>query len=190
MIIIGILGDIGSGKSYVADQFGYPVFNADHEVAKIYRNSRACFKKLKKLLPSYIKSFPIDKAELTNSILRNGKNIKKISKIVHPMVRKKMNSFLIKNKKKKIIILDVPLLLESKIKIKGMILVFVDSKKSDILNRLKYRRGFNSKILKRLREIQLPLDYKKKKSHYIIKNYYTKKIVRKNVKTFLRKILK
>ena len=48
MIVIGILGDIGSGKSYVACQFGYPVFNADAEVAKIYRNSKTCFKKLKK----------------------------------------------------------------------------------------------------------------------------------------------
>ena len=36
MIKIGILGDIGSGKSYVAQNFGYPIFNADYEVAKIY----------------------------------------------------------------------------------------------------------------------------------------------------------
>mgnify|MGYP001210002183 CR=1 FL=1 len=189
MIIIGILGDIGSGKSYVADQFGYPVFNADKEVAKIYRNSKVCFKKLKKLLPSYIKSFPINKTELTNSILSNEKNIKKISRIVHPMVRKEMNLFLIKNKKKKVVILDVPLLLENKIKIKDMILVFVDSKKSDVLNRLKSRKGFNRKILNRLREIQLPLDYKKRNSDYIIKNYYTKKFVRKNVKSILKNIL-
>ena len=68
MIVIGILGDIGSGKSYVANQFGYPVFNADAEVAKIYRNSKICFKRLKKILPNYIKSFPINKNELTNSI--------------------------------------------------------------------------------------------------------------------------
>ncbi len=189
MIIIGILGDIGSGKSYVADQFGYPVFNADKEVAKIYRNSKVCFKKLKKLLPSYIMSFPINKTELTNSILSNEKNIKKISRIVHPMVRKEMNLFLIKNKKKKVVILDVPLLLENKIKIKDMILVFVDSKKSDVLNRLKSRKGFNRKILNRLREIQLPLDYKKRNSDYIIKNYYTKKFVRKNVKSILKNIL-
>ena len=83
----------------------------------------------------------------------------------------------------------MPLLLENKIKIKDMILVFVDSKKSDVLNRLKSRKGFNRKILKRLREIQLPLDYKKRKSHYIVKNYYTKKFVRKNVKSILKNIL-
>ena len=48
MIRIGILGDIGSGKSFVAKSFGYPVFNADNEVAKIYRKSRVCFLILKK----------------------------------------------------------------------------------------------------------------------------------------------
>ena len=190
MIKIGILGDIGSGKSFVAKSFGYPVFNADDEVAKLYKKSRVCFLKLKKILPKYIKTFPIDKTELTNAIMNNKKNIKKIIKIVHPLIRKKMNLFLSKNKKKKLVILDIPLLLESKIKNKNMILVFVDAKKADISERLSKRKGFNIKILKRLKEIQLPLDYKKRKSRYIIKNFYTKKIVRKRVKTVLRKILK
>ena len=190
MIRIGILGDIGSGKSFVAKSFGYPVFNADDEVAKIYKKNRVCFLKLKKLLPKHIKTFPINKTELTNAILSNKNNIKKITKIVHPLIRKKMNLFLLKNKKRKLVILDIPLLLESKIKIKNMILVFVDAKKPDILKRLIKRKGFNSKILKRLREIQLPLDYKKKKSQYIIRNFYTKKIARKNVKIFLKEILK
>ena len=48
MIKIGILGDIGSGKSFVAKTFGYPVFNADDEVSKLYRKDRKIFKKLKK----------------------------------------------------------------------------------------------------------------------------------------------
>ena len=39
MIKIGILGDIGAGKSYVAQNFGYPVFNADYEVAKLYQQN-------------------------------------------------------------------------------------------------------------------------------------------------------
>ena len=190
MIRIGILGDIGSGKSFVAKSFGYPVFNADNEVAKIYKKNRVCFLKLKKLLPKYIKTFPTDKTELTNAILSNKNNIKKISKIVHPLIRKKMNLFLLKNKKKKIVILDIPLLLENKIKNKNMILVFVDAKKSDISRRLSKRKRYDGKVLKRLKEIQLPLDYKKRKSHYIIKNFYTKKIVRKNVKNFLKNFLK
>ena len=59
MIKIGILGDIGSGKSYVANSFGYPVFNADLEVSKLYKTNKKIFKKLKKILPKYISSFPI-----------------------------------------------------------------------------------------------------------------------------------
>ena len=71
-----------------------------------------------------------------------------------------------------------------------MILIFVDSKKSDILSRLSKRKSFNSKLFKRLKEIQLPLDYKNRQSHFIIKNYYTKKFVRKSIKNILKDILK
>ena len=48
MIRIGILGDIGSGKSFVAKTFGYPVFNADEEVSKLYRKNKKIYLKLKK----------------------------------------------------------------------------------------------------------------------------------------------
>ena len=48
MIRIAILGGIGSGKTYIAKLFNFPVFNADLEVAKIYKNNKQCFKKLKK----------------------------------------------------------------------------------------------------------------------------------------------
>jgi len=61
MIRIAVIGDMGSGKSYVAKQFGYPVFNADLEVAKLYRKNRQCYNKLKKALPNYITSFPVEK---------------------------------------------------------------------------------------------------------------------------------
>ena len=58
MIRIGILGDIGSGKSYVAKNFGYPVFNADYQVSKLYQKNRKVYKKFKKILPDYIYEFP------------------------------------------------------------------------------------------------------------------------------------
>ena len=104
MIRIGILGDIGSGKSYVAKNFGYPVFNADVEVGNLYKKDRKTFNKLKKILPKYIYSFPVNKNEISNAILANKFNLKKIIKIVHSEIRKKMNSFLRKNKKKNIVI--------------------------------------------------------------------------------------
>ena len=79
MIRIGILGDIGSGKSYVAKNFGYPVFNADIEVGKIYRTDKKVFNKLKKVLPKFFNSFPIKKEHVSDSILANKKNIREIT---------------------------------------------------------------------------------------------------------------
>ena len=189
MIRIGILGDIGSGKSYVAQNFGYPVFNADEEVAKLYQKDRKIFNKLKKILPNYIYSFPIQKREILNAILSNKNNLKKIVKIVHLEIRKKMNVFLKKNKKSELIILDIPLLLENKINKKKDILIYVHSKKDKVLKRLKKRKNFNQVLLDKFKAIQLPLSYKKNKSHYIIKNDFTKKSVKDEIKHILRKII-
>ncbi len=189
MIRIGILGEIGSGKSFVSKNFGYPSFNADQEVAKLYKKDKKVFKILNKLLPKYITSFPISKKEITNAILANNSNLKKIIKVVHLEIRKKMNIFLKKNKKKKIIILDVPLLLENKINKKNDILIFVKANKYQINKRLKKRPNFNPKILNKFRKIQLSLDYKEKKSQFIIKNNFLAKSVKINIKNILKQIL-
>ncbi len=190
MIKIGVLGDIGSGKSYVAENFGYPVFNADVEVGKLYKKDRKIFNKLKKVLPKYIYSFPINKNEISTAILSNKSNLRKIIKIVHLEIKKKMNFFLRKNRKKKFVILDIPLLLENKINKKDDVLIFVDSKKLDILKRLKKRKNFNPKLVKKFRDIQLPLDYKKKKSNYVLKNDFTSVTMKRNISNILKKILK
>ena len=188
MIRIGILGGIGSGKSFIANNFGYPVFNADLEVSKLYKKDKKIYHKLKKNLSKYIYSFPINKNEISKAILANKSNLNKIVKIIHLEVRKKMNVFLKKNKNKKIVILDIPLLLENKINKKKDVLVFVDSKKLDILKRLQRRDNFNRQLFNKFQNIQLPLDYKKKKSKFIIKNDFTKKSVKRSIKNILNEI--
>ena len=190
MIKIGILGEIGSGKSYVAKKFGFPVFNADEEVNKIYKKNKKCFKKLKKALPNYIFSFPIKRKDLTKIVIDKKNNIKKINKIVHPEVRLGMKKFFKKNKSKKAVILDIPLLLENKINNKKDVLVFVDAKKKDIEKKLIKRKNYNKKIIKKLRNSQLDLEIKKKKAKYIIKNKFKKKHLKNSVKMLLKKILK
>ena len=185
MIRIGILGDIGSGKSFIANKFGYPVFNADHEVSKLYKKNKKVFFQLKKKLPKYIHSFPINKEEVSLAILSNKINLKKIINIVHKEVRKKMSQFLKKNKNKKIVILDIPLLLENKINKKDDVLIFVESKNSEILKRLNKRKNFNKKLYKIFKNIQLPLDHKKKKSEFVIKNNFRKKTIIKKIKYIL-----
>ena len=189
MIRIGILGSIGSGKSYVAKYFRYPVFNADQEVARLYKKNKNIFNKLNKIFPNYIYSFPVKKNEMSEAILANKSNLNKIVKIVHLEVRKKMNIFLKKNKKKRIVILDIPLLLENKINNKKDVLVFVESKKLDILKRLKKRKNFNNKLYSKFRNIQLSASFKKKKSNFIIKNDFTKKTIKKEIRYILKQIL-
>ena len=61
MIKIALVGDICSGKTYISKLFKEPVFNADYEVAKIYKENKKCFKKLKKKFPKFIDRFPIEK---------------------------------------------------------------------------------------------------------------------------------
>ena len=188
MIRIGILGDIGSGKSYVANSFGYPVFNADSEVGKLYKKNKKIFIKLNKSLHQHITQFPIKKQEVTKTILANKNNLRKIIKIIHPEIRKKMNIFLKKNKKRKLIILDIPLLLENKINKKKDILIFIQANRTEISKRLKKRQNFNSKIVNRFRKIQLSLDYKRKKSNFIIKNNFTNKTIKNQVRYILKQI--
>ena len=189
MIRLAVIGDIGSGKSYVAKQFGYPVFNADVEVAKLYRKSRKCYSKLKKTLPNYITSFPVKKSELLKAIMVNRYNLKKIVRIVHPEVRTNMNKFFKKNKNKKFVILDIPLFLENKMNKQNDILIFIDAKKKEINKRLKKRNNKNLKIIKKFKKLQLPVEFKKKQSDFSIKNNFRNNSTKKSVRKILEKIL-
>ena len=184
-----MLGDIGSGKSFVAKQFGCPVFSADYEVNKIYDKDKISLKKIKAALPQFIKSFPIDKAELSNAILSNKRNLKKIIKIVHPIVRKKMDIFLKKNESKKMVILDIPLLIENKLNKKSHILIFVNTKRLLINSRLKKRKNYNKKILQNLRKNQVSTNKKKKLADYIIDNNFSPNIIKKKIKLLKKKII-
>jgi len=189
MIRIAVVGDIGSGKSYIANLFGYPVFNADFEVAKIYKTNKSCFKRLKKNLPKYFSVFPVNKLQIIKAIEDSEKNLKRITRIIHPEIRKKLSIFLKKNKKRKAVVLDIPLLLENKLNQKGDILVFVKSKKSDIIKKLKKRDNFNLNLYNQFKKIQLSLGYKKKKYSYIIKNNFNNNCVEISVKKILKEII-
>jgi len=189
MIRIGVLGGIGSGKSYIAKLFKQPVFNADQEVKIIYKTNRECFKNLKKKIPNFIKSFPIKKIELINAIKKDKKNLSKISLIVHPLVRKKMKIFLRRNQNKRMVILDIPLLIENKLNKKNDILLFIKSNKKNVLKRLKKRPNFDKNILKNLKDNQSNLLKKRKLANYIVDNNFSQNIMKKKIKLLKKKIL-
>jgi len=189
MIRIAVVGNIGSGKTYVANLFKLPVFNADFEVLKIYKEDRSCFRKLKKKIPKFINIFPIDKKQILNAINEKKNNLKKISEIVHPIVRKKMNIFLRKNKYNKAVILDIPLYFENKINRKKDVIIYIDAKKSLINIALKKRNKYNLKILKKLSKLQISPKIKKRRSSYILINNFKSEVLSKKVRILKKKIL-
>ena len=189
MIRIGVIGGIGSGKSFISKLFKSPVFNADREVELLYKNNLECYRKLKKKLPRFVKSFTILKSQLIKAINEDKKNLKKISSVVHPLVRKKLKSFLNKNKKNKIIVLDIPLLIENKLYNKKDILIFVKSDENKVINRLRKRKNYNKQILSNLRKNQANLLKKRKLANYIVDNNFSPNIMRKKINLLKNKIL-
>ena len=113
MIKIGITGSIASGKSTaskILSQKRGPLFSADQAVKKLYRSFN--FKKL------LITKFNINKKSnlkftIKRKILQKKSNIKKLEKILHPLVRKEMKKFTYNNKNKKLLFYEIPLLIEN-----------------------------------------------------------------------------
>ena len=189
MIRISLVGDIGSGKTHVSKLFKAPCFFADTEVKNLYRNNKQCFIKLKKKFPQFIKTFPIKKIELSNTIKNKFSNLKSIGFIVHPFIRKKLRMFLKKNRKKKIVVLDIPLYLENKMYKRKDVIIFLKTKKKDVDKKLKERKNFNQKLINILRKSQLTLKQKKNKSNYVLVNNYNSAIMKRKVKLLKAKIL-
>ena len=188
MIRIALVGDIGSGKTFISNLFRYPVFNADLVVSNLYKKDKFLFRKIKKRFPEKVKSFPLKKEELLKIIFQSKKNLNALGKIIHPIVRKKMAKFLKINKEKKFVVLDVPLYLENRLDKKKDIIIFVEANKKKIRQKLLKRNNINLKLINILRRNQLPLKIKKKKSTYIIKNNFIRNTAKKNVKSILKKI--
>ena len=191
MIKICVVGSIGSGKTYISKLLAgkkFPIFNADEEVSNVYKQ-KSIFAKLKKTLSKYIASYPIDKQELIQAISSNQNNLKKIIKIVHPEVRKKMKLFLQKNKNKKVVIMDIPLLLENKLHEPEDVIICIDANQKLLDAKLKQRPSYNKKMISILRKIQLPIEEKKLLADFVLVNNYNKKIMQLRVKGLLDRIV-
>lgn len=191
MIKICVVGSIGSGKTYISKLLAgtkFPIFNADEEVTNVYKQ-KSIFLKLKKILPKYISSFPINKQELIQAISSNQGCLKKIIKIVHPEVRKKMKLFLQKNKNKKAVILDIPLLLENKLNEPEDVIICIEAQQKILDKKLQQRPGYNKKMVSMLRKIQLPIEEKKSRADFVLVNNYNKKTMQLRVKELLDRII-
>ena len=173
MTIIGITGSIASGKSTVAKLIvkkKYPFFSADKEVLNLYKNKKFIKLLTRKFNLSREKEIKIQIKLIIN---KNKNELKTLESIIHPLVRKKMINFL-KNKKK-LVILEIPLLIENKLNKYFDKIIFIDAKKKS-----------NKKMFEVLNKRQLQPDIKKKRCDFIINNNYSLAILRKNVKKIIK----
>ena len=187
MIKIGITGSLASGKSTVAKIIAskkYPLFDADKAVKKIYQTNNfktRIFKKFK------LKSKKNIKNNIKKIISKNEKLLKDLEKIIHPIVRKQIRRFLKSNKKKKFVIFEIPLLIESKLMKNYDKIILVNSRRDIRLKRY-LKRGNNVKIFNLLNKRQLSPAKKIKFCDYVINNNGSLKLLKKNIKNIMIKI--
>jgi dephospho-CoA kinase len=191
MVRVGILGTVGSGKSFVANIFkelSFNIFSADNEVANIYNNDKIVNKKISKFFKLKLYKGKINKQELRDLLKKNPKKFKFLNKIIHPIVRKRLTLFLSRFKKKKLVVLDIPLLVENKMLNFVDILVLVKTKTSSFLSRIKKRKNLDKQFLNILKKQQASEKIKESYADFIIYNS-SKNKVKLQVKNIIDKIL-
>jgi dephospho-CoA kinase len=191
MVRVGILGSVGSGKSYVANIFrelGFNIFSADNEVANIYKNNKIVNKKVSKFFKLKLYKGKINKQELRVSLKKNPNKFRFLNNIIHPIVRKKLVLFLSRWKKNKLIVLDVPLLVENKMFNFVDILVLVKTRSKSFFSRIKKRKNLDKQFLNILKKQQANEKIKESYADFIIYNS-SKNKVKLQVKNIIDKII-
>ena len=184
---IGITGSLSSGKSTASKLLSNnrgPLFSADNFVKKLYREKH--FKKLIKKKFNIKRDSNIKKI-LKSRILSKKINIEELEKIIHPFVRKGMNEFIKKNHKKKIVFLEIPLLIESKLMRKFDFIIFIKTKKKIRLKRF-LATGGNKKLFELLNKKQLKDSVKVKYCDFVVVNDKNIKILKRNLFCIINKI--
>ena len=187
MIKIGITGSLASGKTTVAKIISskkYPLFDADKFVKRIYQSNSFKAKVLKKFK---FKNKSNIKDNLKRKIFKNSKFLLELEKIIHPLVRKEIKSFSLKNKKKHFLFFEIPLLIESKLMKNYDKIIFVNSKRNLRLKRF-LKRGKSKKIFNILDKRQLSPAKKIKFCDYVINNNGTLNKLKRQIKSIKNKL--
>ena len=177
---IGITGSLASGKTTASKILSFkkgPLFSADKIVKKLYKNKN--FKKvlIRKLK---IKDNSNLKKILRKKILSDKSYLIKLEKIIHPLVRVQMKNFLKRNKRKKFVFFEIPLLIESKLTKKFDIIIYIRTKKSLRLRRFKSKGG-SKRLFDVLDKKQMSDQKKMKFCDHVVVNNKNLAILKKNL---------
>ena len=191
MVRVGIIGSVGSGKSFVANIFkelNFNIFSADNEVNNIYKKNKSVNKKISRFFKLKLYNGRIDKQELRNALKKNPKKFSFLNKIIHPIVRKKLVLFLSKFKKNRLVVLDIPLLVENKMFNFVDIFILIKTRSNSFNNRIKKRKNLDKHFLNILKKQQRSEKIKEGYADFVIYNS-SKNKVKLQVKNILDKIL-
>ena len=185
MIKVGITGSLASGKTTASKILSYrrgPLFSADKVVRELYQ--KRDFKN------TLCKKFNLQnknkiKINLKKKILKDSRNIRKLEKIIHPLVRNRMESFTNKNKKRKTLFYEIPLLIESKLMENFDVIIFIKARKKIRLKRFLSKNG-NKKIFNLLDNKQLSERKKIKYCDYVVVNENNIKILKRKLLTIIK----
>ena len=186
MIKIGITGSLASGKTTASKILSLrrgPLFSADKAVEELYKN-----KHFKSLVSKRfnIKNNSQLKKSLKKLILKNKNNIKKLEKIIHPLVRKKMKKFTAQNRKKKLLFYEIPLLIESKLMKNFHVIVLIKAKKQLRLRRFQSKSA-DKKLFNLLNNKQMNDIKKIKFCDYVVVNEKNLNILKMNLLAIISK---
>lgn len=194
--IIGLLGGIGSGKSYIAGlfaEFGCMAIHSDNLVDDAY-NGATVLDTLRQWWGGSVfnPDGRVNRKAISNRIFANADDRRRVQSLLHPLVaqyRDRMMKAGAEDAKIRAFVWDSPLILETGLESQCDALVFVDAPLEARLARVSARRGWNEGELSRREKLQRPLDNKRRISDYVIDNTADADYARGQVKDVLFRIL-
>ena len=181
MIIIGITGSIGMGKTTVSKMLRIlkiPVFDSDRAVKEILEKNYNIIEKISKIWPESVsfhqKQKKINKNILSKKIFESKNERKKLERIIHPLVKKERTSFLKKYEKYFVVGLDIPLLYETGMDKECDYIFLVHTTKKNQKRRVLIRPNMTEKKFELINNSQWNFEKKKKKKPYIVNTSFGK----------------
>jgi dephospho-CoA kinase len=192
MIILGLTGSIGVGKSNVAKEFRrlrVPVFDADKVVHKLLYIGGAGVKKVAEVFPEVLENGAINRKKLGEIVFKDREKLETLEKIIHPLVRKAEQKFLRKayTLKKKIVILDIPLLFEKGFNHPCQYTIVVVAPHFIQRARVLRRRNMDLKKFEEIKKLQLPQSEKMRRADFIIRTGLDKRSTKRQVRAIYRR---
>jgi dephospho-CoA kinase len=173
MIVIGLTGSIGMGKSTVAAMFaeqGAPAFNSDDAVHALYATGGAAVGPVDEAFPGVVRDGAIDRTELSARVVNNDAAIARLERIVHPLVRQAQAEFMHANRAAGAgaVVLDIPLLFETGGSALVDKIVVVSAPPDEQRARVLGRPGMTEEKFEALLARQLPDAEKRARADFVI----------------------